>query len=292
MRIPALLLCLAAAVSGQSTDAPAYTEPRSSRRKARRRPGSRMTLEEKVLQMQNSAPRHPAAGHSGLRLVERSAARRGARRARRRCSRRPSAWRPPSIPDLMHRIADTISTEARAKYNEAIRNNNHGRYFGLTFWSPNINIFRDPRWGRGQETYGEDPFLTGAHGRGLHQGHAGRRPALLQSRSPPPSITPCTAARNPTRHQFDVQPSERDLNDTYLPAFRAAIVEGKADSVMCAYNAWMACPPAPTPICWRNDLRGDWGFQGYVVSDCGAITRYLPRPQIQGRRPPRLRRPP
>ncbi len=109
--------------------------------------------------------------------------------------------------DLMHRIADTISTEARAKYNEAIRNNNHSRYHGLTFWSPNINIFRDPRWGRGQETYGEDPYLTGPHGGGVHPRHARRRSALLQSHRDGQALRGAQRARN-----------RRGTNSTSSPA--------------------------------------------------------------------------
>ena len=152
MRIPALLLCLAAGVSGQTTDAPAYTNPDLSAEKRAADLVSRMTLDEKVLQMQNGAPALPRLNipaydwwNEALHGVARAGL----------ATVFPQAIGLAATFDtsLMNRIATTISTEARAKYNDAIRNNNHARYFGLTFWSPNINIFRDPRWGRGQETY-------------------------------------------------------------------------------------------------------------------------------------------
>ena len=172
---------------------------------------------------------------------------------------------------LMHRVADTISTEARAKYNEAIRNDDHSRYHGLTFWSPNINIFRDPRWGRGQETYGEDPYPDRTDGRGLHQGTAGHRSALFQSNRDAQSTMRYIAARSLRATCSTCSRARSDLKETYLPAFRAAIVEGKADSVMCAYNAWTACPACANTDLLQKTLHGEWGFQGYVVSDCGAI---------------------
>ena len=159
MKISALLLSLAAGLSGQSTDVPAYTKFDLPAEKRAADLVSRMTLEEKVLQMQNSAPALPRLNipaydwwNEALHGVARAG----------EATVFPQAIGLAATFDtaLMNRIAGVISTEARAKYNEAIRTNNHARYFGLTFWSPNINIFRDPRWGRGQETYGEDPFLT------------------------------------------------------------------------------------------------------------------------------------
>jgi beta-glucosidase len=173
--------------------------------------------------------------------------------------------------DLMHRVADTISTEARAKYNEALRNNDHSRYHGLTFWSPNINIFRDPRWGRGQETYGEDPYLTGRLAVAFIQGMQGNDPHYFKVISTAKHFAVHSGPES-TRHQFDARPSERDLDETYLAAFRAAIVEGKADSVMCAYNSLDGAPACANTDLLQKRLRGEWGFQGYVVSDCGAVS--------------------
>ena len=137
---------------------------------------------------------------------------------------------------------------ARAKNNEALRHNNHSIYYGLTFWSPNINIFRDPRWGRGQETYGEDPFLTGRLAVEFIRGLQGDDPHYFKVIATAKHYA-VHSGPEPERHQFDVTPSARDLADTYLPAFRAAIVEGKADSVMCAYNRVDG-----VPACASTDL--------------------------------------
>jgi beta-glucosidase len=265
-----LPLFVALVVSGQPAETPAYLNPDLSAEKRAADLVGRMTLDEKVLQMQNGAPalaRLNIPAYDWWNEALHGVARAG------EATVFPQAIGLAATFDteLMHRIADVISTEARAKYNEAIRNDNHGRYFGLTFWSPNINIFRDPRWGRGQETYGEDPYLTGRmavefirgmQGDDLHYYKVIATAKHYAVHSGPES----------TRHQFDVKPSERDLNDTYLPAFRAAILEGKADSVMCAYNAVDGVPACANTDLLQTRLRGEWGFQGYVVSDCGAIS--------------------
>jgi beta-glucosidase len=231
---------------------------------------SKMTLEEKVLQMQNNAPAIPRLGIPAYEWW--NEALHGVARAGQ------ATVFPQAIgiaatfdTDLMHRIGDTISTEARAKYNEAIRNNDHSRYHGLTFWSPNINIFRDPRWGRGQETFGEDPFLTGRLAVAFIRGMQGDDPNYFKVIATAKHYA-VHSGPEPARHQFDVVPSERDLRDTYLPAFRAAIVEGKADSLMCAYNRVDGVPACASTDLLQKRLRGEWGFQGFVVSDCGAIS--------------------
>jgi beta-glucosidase len=230
---------------------------------------ARMTLEEKVLQMQNSAPAIPRLGipaydwwNEGLHGVARA----GLATVFPQAIGLAATW----DTDLMHRVADTISTEARAKYNEAVRNQDYSRYHGLTFWSPNINIFRDPRWGRGQETYGEDPFLTSRMAVAFIKGMQGDDPHYYKVIATAKHFA-VHSGPEPSRHQFDVQPSERDLRDTYLPAFRASIVEAKADSVMCAYNSVDGAPACANTDLLQKILRGEWGFQGYVVSDCGAI---------------------
>jgi beta-glucosidase len=171
--------------------------------------------------------------------------------------------------DLLHRVAEVISTEARAKYNDAIAHNNTGRYFGLTFWSPNINIFRDPRWGRGQETYGEDPFLTGRLGVAFVTGLQGDDPHYLKTVSTPKHYAVHSGPES-LRHRFDVPVSFHDLYDTYTPAFRAAVVDGHADSIMCAYNSVRGEPACANRLLY-NLLRNQWGFKGYVVSDCWVI---------------------
>ena len=266
MKTIALLACFAAAVCAQP---PAYLNPDLSAEKRAADLVSRMTIEEKVLQMQNSAPallRLEIPAYDWWNEALHGVARAG------QATVFPQAIGMAATfdTDLMQRIADTISTEARAKYNEAIRNNNHARYYGLTFWSPNINIFRDPRWGRGQETYGEDPFLTGRMAVAFIHGLQGNDPHYFKVIATAKHYA-VHSGPEPSRHSFDVQPSARDLNNTYLPAFRAAIVEGKADSVMCAYNRVDGVPACANTDLLQKHLKEEWGFQGYIVSDCGAI---------------------
>ncbi len=230
-----------------------------------------MTLEDKVSQMQNTAAEIKRLGipaydwwNEGLHGVARAGL----------ATVFPQAIGVAATfdTDLMHHIATTISTEGRAKYNDAVRKGNHGRYFGLTFWSPNINIFRDPRWGRGQETYGEDPYLTSrlaeAFIRGIQGDDAKYFKAIATAKHFAVHSGPET-----TRHTFNVTPSEADLNDTYLPAFKASVVE--AYSVMCAYNAVDGAPACGSTMLLQDKLRKAWGFHGYVVSDCGAIGDFV-----------------
>jgi beta-glucosidase len=172
--------------------------------------------------------------------------------------------------DLMLRVATAISDEARAKHHQAARLGRRHIYQGLTFWSPNINIFRDPRWGRGQETYGEDPFLTGALAVAFVKGMQGDDPVYLKTVATPKHFA-VHSGPEPLRHVFDAHVSEADLRETYLPAFRAAIVEGKAASVMCAYNSVGGLPACGNQRLLATILRQEWGFDGYVVSDCAAI---------------------
>jgi len=230
---------------------------------------SRMTLEEKVSQMQNTAPAIARLGipeydwwNEGLHGVARA----GLATVFPQAIGLAATW----DTDLMHTIADTISTEARAKYNDAIQHDNHRRYFGLTFWSPNINIFRDPRWGRGQETYGEDPYLTSRMAVAFITGMQGNDPHYYKTIATAKHFA-VHSGPEPGRHSFDVTPSKRDLNDTYLPAFRASIEEAKADSVMCAYNSVDGVPACANEMLLKDTLRGAWDFHGYVVSDCGAV---------------------
>jgi len=260
-----VLSTIAPAMFGQT----AYLNPGLPAEKRAADLVSRMTIEEKVLQMQNSAPAIPRLGipaYDWWNEALHGVARAGQATVFPQAIGLAATW----DTDLMHRIADTISTEARAKYNEAIRNNDRSRYHGLTFWSPNINIFRDPRWGRGQETYGEDPYLTGRLAVAFIQGMQGDDPHYFKVIATAKHFA-VHSGPEPSRHQFDADPSQRDLNETYLPAFRAAIVEGKADSVMCAYNRVDGVPACASTDLLVKRLRGEWGFQGYIVSDCGAI---------------------
>jgi beta-glucosidase len=171
---------------------------------------------------------------------------------------------------LIHEMAVVIGTEARAKHNQAIRAGRRDIMEGLDFWSPNINIFRDPRWGRGQETYGEDPFLTGRMGVAFVTGLQGDDPKYYRVISTPKHFA-VHSGPEPSRHSIDVQVSKHDMEDTYLPAFRAAVTEGKAESVMCAYNRVNGQPACANNFLLQSQLRGAWKFNGYVVSDCDAI---------------------
>jgi beta-glucosidase len=257
-------------LAGQAADNPPYLNPDLSPERRAADIVSRMTLAEKVLQMQNTAPAIPRLGvaaYDWWNEALHGVARAGLATVFPQAIGLAATW----DTDLMHRIADAISTEARAKYNEAIRNNDHSRYHGLTFWSPNINIFRDPRWGRGQETYGEDPYLTGRMAVAFIEGMQGNDPHYFKAIATAKHFAVHSGPES-TRHQFDAQPSERDLDDTYLAAFHAAIVEGKADSVMCAYNSVDGAPACANTDLLQKRLRDEWGFQGYVVSDCGAVS--------------------
>ena len=170
---------------------------------------------------------------------------------------------------LIHQMATVISTEARAKHNEDIRKGLFNGV-GLDFWSPNLNIFRDPRWGRGQETYGEDPYLTGRMGVAYVTGMQGDDPKYLRVISTPKHYA-VHSGPEPLRHVIDVKISKHDEVDTYLPAFRAAVTEAKAGSVMCVYNSINGEPGCANSFLLEDQLRDKWKFQGYVVSDCDAV---------------------
>ena len=170
----------------------------------------------------------------------------------------------------IHAMAVDISIEARIKHAQAERAGHSNIFEGLDFWAPNLNIFRDPRWGRGQETYGEDPFLTSRMGVAFVIGMEGDDPKYYRVIATPKHFD-VHSGPEPTRHFTDVDVSLHDELDTYEPAFRAAVVEGKAGSVMCAYNAINGQPACANEFLLQDQLRGKWGFQGYVVSDCGAV---------------------
>ncbi|RDS84509.1 glucan 1,4-alpha-glucosidase [Dyella monticola] len=230
---------------------------------------SRMTLEEKVSQMQNTAPAIPRLGipaydwwDEGLHGVARAG----------QATVFPQAIGLAATFDttLMGQVATAISDEARAKYNEFERRGMHGRYEGLTFWSPNINIFRDPRWGRGQETYGEDPFLTSRMGVAFVEGMQGDDPKYRKLDATAKHFAVHSGPES-ERHHFDVHPSDRDLYETYLPAFQALVQEAHVDAVMGAYNRVNGEPATASTFLLQDTLRKQWGFTGYVVSDCDAV---------------------
>jgi beta-glucosidase len=172
--------------------------------------------------------------------------------------------------EAIHRMAVVIGTEGRIKHAQAVREGHSDIFEGLDFWAPNINIFRDPRWGRGQETYGEDPFLTARLGVAFVTGLQGDDPNYYRVISTPKHFA-VHSGPEPTRHTADVTVTRHDELDTYLPAFRATVTEGKAGSVMCAYNSINGQPACANEFLLQDQLRGKWHFQGYVVSDCEAI---------------------
>jgi beta-glucosidase len=229
----------------------------------------RMTLEEKVEQMMDAAPAIPRLGvpaydywSEGLHGIARSGY----------ATMFPQAIGMAATFDkeLVSKMGETIGIEARAKYNQAMRDDVHARYFGLTVWSPNINIFRDPRWGRGQETYGEDPYLTGRMGVAFVEGLQGADPKQPLAIATPKHFAVHSGPES-ERHRFDVKPTPYDLEDTYLPAFRATVTEAHAGSLMCAYNAINGAPACASTMLLEDTLRTAWGFKGFVTSDCGAI---------------------
>src|SRR5947209_7781816 len=170
----------------------------------------------------------------------------------------------------IEQMAEAIAVEGRIKHAQNVRAGHSTTFEGLDFWAPNVNIFRDPRWGRGQESYGEDPFLTGRMAVAYVTGMQGSDPHYYRAIATPKHFA-VHSGPEPTRHFADVDVSKHDMEDTYLPAFRAAVVKGHAGSVMCAYNAVNGEPACASQFLLQHTLRGAWNFTGYVVSDCGAV---------------------
>ena len=229
----------------------------------------RMTLDEKANQLEDWATAIPRLGIPDYQTWNEAlhgVARAGYSTVFPQAIGMAATW----DPAMVTAMGNVISIEARGKYNQAQREGNHRIFFGLTFWSPNINIFRDPRWGRGQETYGEDPFLTARMGVAFVTGMQGDDPHYYRTISTPKHYA-VHSGPEPTRHTADVTVSKHDELDTYLPAFRAAVTEAKAGSVMCAYNSINGQPACASEFLLQDQLRGKWGFKGYVVSDCGAV---------------------
>jgi beta-glucosidase len=270
-----LALALSLAISGS----PSAAEPAEGKSPEIRAEAlvARMTLDEKVSQLVNASPAIPRLEipayewwNEGLHGVARS----GFATVFPQAIGLAASWNA----ELLKQVGTVVSVEARAKFNLAGgAGHDHRRYEGLTVWSPNINIFRDPRWGRGQETYGEDPYLTGqmavAFIRGL-QGDDATQPRTIAT----PKHFAAHSGPEPGRDSFSTVVSPHDLEATYTPAFRAAVVDGRAGSVMCAYNALLGTPACAADWLLDGYLRKDWGFQGFVVSDCDAVsnmTHYL-----------------
>jgi beta-glucosidase len=234
---------------------------------------SRMTLKEKALQLFNQAPaieRLRVPAYDWWNECLHGVARAG------KATVFPQAIGMAATFDknLMLRIGTAISDEARAKHHDFVRNNARSIYMGLTFWTPNINIFRDPRWGRGQETYGEDPYLTGRMAVNFINGLQGSDPKYLKVIATAKHYAVHSGPEF-SRHTDNIYVNDRDLYDTYLPAFKATIQEANVQSIMCAYNRFRDKPCCGSDILLSNILRNQFGFKGYVVSDCGAITDFF-----------------
>ena len=291
LAIAALMACVgpAQAQTPPAGEQPAYLNPALPVDQRVTDLVSQMTMEEKASQLVNTAaaiPRLQVPAYNWWSEALHGVARSGTATVFPQVIGLAATWDAPLIKDM----ATAISTEARAKFHEGLRQaaaapaGGLGRMSlgGLDFWAPNINIFRDPRWGRGQETYGEDPFLTGRMGISFVTGMQGDDPKYFRTIATPKHFAVHSGPET-TRHTVDIKVSKHDEEDTYLPAFRAAIVDGKADSVMCAYNSINGQPACTNTFLLQDTLRGAWQFKGYVVSDCGAISDiFLPVPRGHG----------
>jgi beta-glucosidase len=259
------------AVSGlhaQNAVQPAYLNPALSPQQRAADLVHRMTVEEKVTQLVNQSravPRLSVPDYDWWSESLHGVARNGTTEFPE-----PIGLAATFDADAIHRMAVVIGTEGRASYVRGMRDGHSDIFEGLDFWAPNINIFRDPRWGRGQETYGEDPFLTARMGVAFVTGMQGDDPKYYRVISTPKHYAVHSGPET-TRHTADVKVSKHDEVDTYLPAFRATVTEGKAGSVMCAYNSINGQPACVNEFLLQDQLRGKWGFQGYVVSDCEAV---------------------
>jgi beta-glucosidase len=233
---------------------------------------ARMTLKEKVFQLFNQAPAIDRLGipaYNWWNECLHGVARAG------KATVFPQAIGMAATfdQDLMFRVGTAVSDEARAKHHEFVRNNARSIYMGLTFWTPNINIFRDPRWGRGQETYGEDPYLTGRMAVNYIKGLQGNDPKYFKTIATAKHYAVHSGPEF-SRHIDNVYVNDRDLYETYLPAFEASVKEANVQSVMCAYNRFRDKPCCGSDILLSNILRKQFGFNGYIVSDCGAISDF------------------
>src|SRR6476620_4634100 len=235
----------------------------------------RLTLEEKVAQMLNAAPAIPRLGVPAYDWWNEVL--HGVARTPFKVTVYPQAiamaatWYTLSLATM----ADYSALEGRAIHNKAIElHRENERYLGLTYWTPNINIFRDPRWGRGQETYGEDPFLTATMGKAFVHGLQGDDSKYLLAAACAKHYA-VHSGPEPQRHVFNVTPSKYDLWNTYLPAFKELVTNARVAGVMCAYNAYEGQPCCGSDQLMVDILRNDWRFTGYVTSDCGAIDDFF-----------------
>jgi beta-glucosidase len=230
---------------------------------------SRLSVEEKASQMLHESPAIERLGipaYNWWNECIHGVARAGIATVFPQAIGLAAMWNAPRL----HEVARAIADEARAKHHEYLRHDDRGMYKGLTFWAPNINIFRDPRWGRGHETYGECPYLTSRLGVAFCEGLQGDDPKYLKVVATPKHYAVHSGPEG-VRHSFDAVVSLKDLRETYLPAFHACVTEAKAHSVMAAYNRTNGEPCSGSPTLLQSILRDEWQFDGYVVSDCWAI---------------------
>lgn len=271
-----LLAALPSTATPGSDPTPVYSEVRGDAKARAADLVARMTLEEKAAQIHHNAPAIPRLGvpaynwwNEGLHGVARA----GEATVFPQAIALAATW----DVALTRNVADTIATEHRAKYVAGRKpDGSSSQYRGLTVWSPNVNIFRDPRWGRGQETYGEDPYLTSRLAVAFIRGLQGDDPSQPKTVAAVKHFA-VHSGPEPSRHTDDIHPSPRDVTETYLPAFHAAITEAKAQAIMCAYNAIDGVPACGSTAYLKDILRRDWKFDGHVVSDCAAVADfYLP----------------
>ena len=263
--LPLCGLCLSVQVIAQGT-----TSLEEQMQKKAREVISQMTVDEKISQMMNDAPGIERLGikpynwwSEGLHGVGRN--------GRATVFPQPIGLGATFNPELVQQIGAAISTEGRAKFNVAQKINNYSIYAGLTYWSPNVNIFRDPRWGRGMETYGEDPYLSGTIGAAYVKGMQGDDPFYLRAAACGKHYAVHSGPEK-DRHSFNAIPSKKDLFETYLPAFKMLVQQGRVEAIMGAYNRVYGESASGSKLLLLDVLRKDWGFKGHVVSDCGAVT--------------------
>lgn len=258
-----------AAGGAMAQQAPAYLDPDLPLERRVDDLVGRMTLEEKALQMTDNAPAIPRLGipaYGWWNEALHGVARAGLATVFPQAIGLAATWDEP----LMFRVATATSIEGRAKHHEFLRRDSHLRYQGLTFYSPNINLFRDPRWGRGQETFGEDPFLTGRLGVAFIRGMQGDDPAYLRTAATVKHFA-VHSGPEPERHVFDAVVGERDLRESYLPHFERTIREARPEALMCAYNRVLGDAACGSDFLLRQLLRTEWGFTGFVTADCWAL---------------------
>ncbi len=272
IRLPLILLVLMPTASAALGQPHPFQDPDCPVEERARDLVSRFTTEEKIAQLNYDAPAVERLGvpaYNWWNEALHGVARNGRATVFPQAIALAATW----DEELILRVAGAISDEARAKFNASQRIGNVGRYAGLTFWSPNVNIYRDPRWGRGQETYGEDPFLASRIGVAFVRGLQGDHPRYLKAAACAKHYAVHSGPEG-DRHHFNATPPLKDFHETYLPAFHALVTKANVEIVMCAYNRLYDEVACGSNLLLREILRSQWGFQGHVVSDCWALVDF------------------